>query len=137
MFYDYDELLGRARQKLPHSSGEDVIFKAPFLDVISEGSRTLLRNFAEVCDIIQRKPEHLMKFLTRELATKANLDGKRLFLIGKFNYNLVNARLQAYVKEFVICPACGRHETELIKDDRITMMKCNACGASTAVRALN
>lgn len=113
------------------------MFKVPPLDVVAEGNRTLLRNFAEVCDAIQRKPEHVVKFLTRELATKANLDGKRLFLMGKFNYNLVNARLQAYVKEFVICPACGRHETELSKDDRITMMKCNACGSKSAVRALN
>lgn len=135
-FYSYEEMLSRAKSKLPKATGTEILFQIPKGDVVIEGSKTMIRNFLEICDILQRKPEHLLKYLNRELATPGLVEGTRLVLKGKLGYSLINQRIGEYVKEFVFCPACGRHETVLIKEDRVTLMKCNACGAVNSVRAI-
>jgi len=135
-FYSYEEMLKRAKDLLPKTTGTEILFVVPKADVIVEGSKTLIRNYLEICDILQRKPEHLLKYLNRELGTPGAVEGTRLVLKGKLGYALVNQRVMEYVKEFVFCPACGRHETVLLKEDRITLMKCNACGAQNSVRAI-
>ncbi len=135
-FYLYDEMLSRAKAKLPQTTGSEVLFSVPKADVWISGSRTEIRNFLDLCDVIDRKPEHMLKYLNRELATPGNMDGPRLILKGKIGPNQVNQRISDYVKEFVLCPACGRHETVLLKEDRVTIMKCNACGAQNSVRAI-
>ncbi|MFH0961649.1 MAG: translation initiation factor IF-2 subunit beta [archaeon] len=135
-FYSYEEMLARAKSLLPKTTGTEVLFQIPKADVVIEGSKTLIRNYLELCDILQRKPEHFLKFLNRELATPGMIEGTRLVLKGKLGYSLITQRVEEYVKEFVFCPACGRHETTLIKEDRLTMMKCNACGAVNSVRAI-
>lgn len=136
-FHDYKTMLDRAMGQVPKSEQlHDVRFECMKADVLLQGSKTIIRNFVEVADSVQRPPHHLIKALSRELGSPGNLDGKRLFFSGKFNYNLVNNKIGAYVKEFVICPSCGRHETELSKQDRIDVLKCKACGAVNPVRTL-
>ncbi len=136
-FYDYKWMLQRALAQVPKSDKlEDKKFEWPKADVLIQGSKTIVRNFGDVASFLQRKPSHLVKFLSRELGSPGNRDGKRLFFSGRFNYNLVNTKLASYVKEFVICPSCGRHETVLMKQDRIDIMKCDACGALNPMRTI-
>jgi len=35
----------------------------------------------------------------------------------------------------VLCPECKKPDTQLKKEDRITTIKCSACGAKHPVRA--
>ena len=137
MFYDYESMLARARKLLPERTGEDAKFEWPKPEVLLQGSKTIIRNFGEVCEYLKRDSAHIIKYLTRELATAANfIENRRLILTGKFTFPLVNRRLGEYVEEFVICPACGRHETELQREGRTQVMKCNACGSISTVRSI-
>jgi len=65
----------------------------------------------------------------KELATKGELKGKRLEVIGRFSKGLVDKKIDLYVKNYVLCPECGKPDTKIIKKDRFFIMKCEACGA--------
>ena len=133
---DYDTLLKRARSKLPKDVYEHVRFEIPDVVVVNEGRKTIIMNFSEIAQKLNREANHLIKFLTRELATSANQDGNRVIFQGRFISSLLNRRIDLYAKEFVICHECTRPDTHLIKEDRIMMVKCDACGARYSARAL-
>jgi len=97
--------------------------------VFSEGKATVLENFGTIAGVLNRDPDHLLKFLLRELGTAGKLDGPRAVFQGKFSGSTVTEHINAYVKEYVICGECGRPDTHLVKSDRLLMIKCDACGA--------
>lgn len=103
---------------------------------IIQGNRTFITNFTEIANSIRRNPKHLSKFLFRELAKPGNIDGNRLVLQGKVIRSLVEKKIDNYVKEFVNCKECNKPDTNLVKEDRIIFMKCEACGAKHAVRRI-
>ena len=65
--YDYEELLNRAIAKMPDIETTDARFVIPEPRVFSEGKTTILDNFGNIPDILNRDIDHLMKYLTREL----------------------------------------------------------------------
>ncbi|MBU2104898.1 MAG: translation initiation factor IF-2 subunit beta, partial [Nanoarchaeota archaeon] len=46
----------------------------------------------------------------------------------------INPKIEQYVGEFVLCKECGKPDTELKKEDRLTFIHCLACGAKHSVR---
>lgn len=135
---DYESLLNRLEEKLPRRTAEEKgRFKVPAPRTKVQGNRTFILNFKDVTTTCNRTPQHLLKYLSRELATSANLDsqGQAIFT-GKFGWMLVGKKVEAYIKEFVMCPECGKPDTKLIKIDRQPIMKCEACGAKHPVRTL-
>lgn len=67
--YDYEELLNRAMSKMPDTETTDARFVIPEPKLFSEGKTTILDNFGNIADTLNRDPDHLMKYLTRELGT--------------------------------------------------------------------
>ncbi|MHA1707795.1 MAG: translation initiation factor IF-2 subunit beta, partial [Candidatus Heimdallarchaeaceae archaeon] len=55
---------------------------------------------------------------------------------GKHANSTLRNLLERYVKEYVICNECGKPDTQLITEARILRKRCDACGASTAVKPL-
>ncbi len=136
MIYKYDQLLKRAREKLPKDVHEHVRLKIPKAVRKIEGRKTIIMNFSEIAQKLNRDPKHLIKFLNKELATSANRDGNRVIFQGKFTQTILDRRINYYAKEYVNCHECTRPDTHLIKEDRITLVKCDACGARYSVRSL-
>jgi len=133
----YEELLNRAEELLPkETKKEEERFKLPAPKVKIQGNRTYFVNLAEIANRCGRKPEHLLKFLARELATFGNTEGSQVVFVGKFGYTLVKEKILMYFREFVKCPECGKPDTQIIKEDRQPVMKCMACGAKHPVRSL-
>ena len=97
--------------------------------LLTEGKTTVLENFAVIADKLNREPEHLFKFLLRELGTAGKLEGSRAIFNGKFGSGMVSDLINAYIKEYVTCSECGRPDTHLIKVERILTLRCDACGA--------
>ncbi|MBA1342249.1 MAG: Translation initiation factor 2 subunit beta [ANME-2 cluster archaeon] len=131
---DYAGNLDRAFEQMPEYLTTDVRFSVPEADVIIEGKTTVLRNFLEITDTINRDPTHLLKYLLRELGTAGKFDGTRVIFQGKFTTETIQSQIQAYVDEFVICSECGRPDTTLVRTDRVLMLKCDACGAHRPIR---
>lgn len=125
----YEDLLKRGLKKVPEKTESKERFEMPRMKTQVSGSRTIMTNFSEVSGALRRDTEHVMKFMLKELATKGNMDGNRLEVMGNFSEDMVNRKLDLYVKTYVICPACGKHDTKLTKDSGIASMTCEVCGA--------
>ncbi|HIE31882.1 MAG TPA: translation initiation factor IF-2 subunit beta [Methanosarcinales archaeon] len=134
MTLDYEKSLDRAYRNMPDFLTTDVRFSIPEPDVIIEGKTTVLKNFLEIADTLNRDPSHLLKFLLRELGTAGKSDGSRVIFQGKFTNEDIQSYIDAYVSEFVICSECGRPDTTLVRSDRILTLKCAACGAHRPIR---
>jgi len=131
---NYEKLLERAKSSLPEIKQSTERFEMPKVKGHIQGNKTIISNFSEMVKIFNRKQEHLLKYLLRELATPGNLDGPRLILGRKISSSPINVKIEQYANEFVLCPVCKKPDTILIKEERITMMKCTACGAKNPVR---
>ncbi len=125
----YEELLRRGMKKVPDKIENKERFEMPVIRIQIAGSRTAMTNFSEVASALRRDPRHMMKFMLKELATKGSIDGGRLEVQGKFHEELVNRKLELYVKTYVTCPECGKHDTKLQKDRGFDFIKCEVCGA--------
>ena len=134
MAEDYSALLKRARAKVPATVGTGERFVMPVADVQQEGKTTIVRNLGEVLDKLNRAQDHLVPILLRELGSAGAYEGGRLVLQGKHTEDAIQTRLGKYVETYVICGECGRPDTHLMKEDRTTIVKCDACGAHRPVK---
>lgn len=131
----YEELLEVARKQIPKEISSGERFEIPTAQGHVEGNKTIVSNFQEIADILNRDQKHLLKFLQRELATPATIDGPRLILGRKLNSKLINEKIEKYAYDFVICPDCKKPDTQMIKENRVLMLKCNACGAKHPIKS--
>ncbi|MEM2340694.1 MAG: translation initiation factor IF-2 subunit beta [Candidatus Bathyarchaeia archaeon] len=129
----YEELLERAYSKIKGSGIEAKRFEIPAPQSSETGGKTYVYNFLEICNRLNRDPHHVLKFLTREMATAGNLDGTRAIFKGKFDRATLSNLFQIYANKFVICPVCKMPDTKLLKEKRLTFLICEACGAKSSV----
>jgi translation initiation factor 2 subunit 2 len=131
---DYEAYLDRALEMLPDIETSDDRFVIPEPKTFSEGKATVLENFIQIADVLNREPDHLMKFLTREMGTAGKIDGQHAVFQGKFTADVIAEQIESYVQEYVKCSECGRPDTKLVKADRVLMLQCDACGGHRPVR---
>jgi translation initiation factor 2 subunit 2 len=132
---NYDNLLDKAYENIKPIESKRERFDIPLVQGHIQGNKTIINNFKQICDYLRRKPEHLLKFLLRELATSGIIEGKNLVLQRKVPSKKINEKIKQYVDEFVICKECKKPDTELIKQEGFMFLHCLACGAKHSVRA--
>ena len=132
---NYEELLNEAYKKVKPIEASSERFEIPPVQGMIEGIRTIITNFKQICDYLRRDCSHLMKYLQRELAAPAKLDGDRLILTKKVPSSKINEKINQYVQEFVTCRECAKPDTELVKQGEFMFVHCLACGAKHSVRA--
>ncbi|MBC7219198.1 MAG: translation initiation factor IF-2 subunit beta [Hadesarchaea archaeon] len=133
---DYEKLLERAIEQIPKAVFESSRFQIPEADVSTVGNRTILRNFKTIATTFNREPEHLMKYLLRELGAAGDIQGAQAVFQGKFSAAAVQDRINRYAEEFVLCKECGKPDTRLEKRERVHVLRCEACGARNPVRGV-
>ncbi|MGB9854001.1 MAG: translation initiation factor IF-2 subunit beta [Candidatus Bathyarchaeales archaeon] len=136
MKYDYEALLKRARSQLPEITSKRERLEIPKLHYSVIGMRTVIHNFNEIAEVLNRDPQHILKFLTGELATAATTQESRAIFQGKFPRETLEKLLQRYMETFVVCPVCKRPDTKIVKEKRLSFLVCEACGAKSSVRHL-
>ncbi len=134
MMEDYMKGLERAMSRLPASRGTEDRFVIPPPKIFYEGKTTVLENFASIADALNRDPDHLMKFILQEMGTAGKIEGQHAVFQGRFTEQNLERHIDSYVQEYVICSECHRPDTQLIRSDRVLMLKCEACGAHRPVR---
>lgn len=132
-YQDYRALLEKAYSKLPQHVEAYERFIVPRPDVRQVGRKTIVLNFKAICDQLRRDPDHLLKFLTGEMATLATFDGNRAIFQGKFGSETISSLLRIYTEKYVICPVCKRPDTHLERQKRLWFMVCEACGARSSI----
>jgi translation initiation factor 2 subunit 2 len=130
---EYADLLKRAREKLPQVQASTDRFQVPEPDVMIDGKNTVIRNFQDICSVLRREPEHVIGYLARELGCPGVLDLPRAYLKSKITKDAIGQRIREYTEKYVICSECKRPDTHLVKDGRLTLLVCEACGAQRPV----
>ena len=136
MSFNYDDLLKRACDQMPEVSVKHERLEMPNLIVSTVGMRTTISNFRDVANALDRDPQHILKFLTREMATAATFQDQRAIFQGKFRRDVFERLLQRYLENYVVCPVCKRPDTRIVKEKRLSFLVCNACGAKSAIKQL-
>jgi len=136
MEYDYEDLLKRARSQIPEVVSKRERLELPRISLSVVGMRTIVHNFKEIAEALNRDPQHLLKFLTREMATAATMQEARVIFQGKFYRDTLKRLIQRYMESFVTCPVCKRPDTKIVKEKRLSFLVCEACGAKSSIRQL-
>jgi translation initiation factor 2 subunit 2 len=131
---EYKNLLEEAYKRMPKRIVKGERFEVPRVLGHIQGNRTIISNFYQIANTLGRKPEHLLKYVLRELATPGELSKSALIIGSKVPASRINEKIHQYVNEFVICSECKRPDTKLVKVEGIVFMKCFACGARHAVK---
>ncbi len=134
MQLDYSSMLKEAVQKIPKKTEKNSRFKVPQAVSEIEGPKTVVKNFSEIAGQLRRDSNHLAKYLLKEFATRGNIQNSFLIIQTKASTDSIQKKLEAYIKEFVYCKTCGEPDTKIEKDDRLTFIKCEACGSKHAAR---
>ena len=136
MKYDYNDLLKRGCAQIPEVSLKRERLEMPRILLQTVGMRTIIGNFKELSDALVRDPQHILKFLTREMATAATYHESRAIFQGKFGRESFERLLLRYMESYVICPICKRPDTRIVKEKRLSFLVCNACGARSSTKQL-
>lgn len=131
---DYEEMLERGRKKLPKTVLETARFEVPKAKGHIEGNKTVISNFAQIADALSRDVAHILKYVLKELATPGEMRKSELIIGRKISASQINEKIEQYVNEFVFCAECKRPDTTLVKENRVTFIKCSACGAKQPVK---
>jgi len=131
----YEKLLEKARKELPESVLKIERFEIPKVQGHIQGNKTVVSNFHQIANILGRSPEHLQKYILKELAAPGILTDNALIIGTKINSARINEKIVQYANDFVICSECKKPDTQLTKEEGITFIKCMACGAKHPVRA--
>jgi len=131
---DYEKLLKRARSLLPPEMQTQKRFEIPKIRSGNIGMRTYIVNYKEIAEAMNRDPQHLLRYLSKELATASTLDGARAIFQGKFRSDTLSRLIHHYAEAFVICPVCKRPDTKIVKEKRFSFLACEACGAKSPIR---
>jgi translation initiation factor 2 subunit 2 len=130
---DYEEHLDRAIEETPDIEGGSNRFELPDPEVRQEGNVSVFENFQSVVSRLDRKEDHVMKFLQNELGTSGHIDESgRARLTGEFGERRINSALEEYLDEFVTCPECGLPDTRLEREQGALLLRCEACGARSS-----
>ncbi|HLC78444.1 MAG TPA: translation initiation factor IF-2 subunit beta [Candidatus Nanoarchaeia archaeon] len=131
----YESLLDEAYSKVKKVEGSSDRFEIPKVEGHFEGKKTIITNFLHIASYLRRNPEHFQKYLLKEFAASGQIEGERLVVNNKVPSTKINEKMCDYAKEFVICKECGKPDTELKREDRLSFINCLACGAKHPVRS--
>ena len=131
----YDTLLDRAFEKMPEIAGQKERFEMPKVMGHVQGNRTILSNFLQIAQAFNRPPEHMLKYVLKELATPGEIK-KTFVLFGtKIPASRINEKIEQYAENYVLCKDCGKPDTKLSKEGDVLFMKCMACGAKHSIKS--
>lgn len=144
-YKDYNEMsdrlylqLSQRKEKMDYNIENQIKVKQPEVTKIN-GKKTSFNNFRAICEFLNRKEDHVMKFLLFESSTtgSVNLSGA-LLIKGNYDTSDIENLLKKYLNEYVICYMCSNLKSKLEKDKkrRITYLICGNCKSERSVAAL-
>jgi len=134
--YAYEFLASRIFDLINASGeGERVKYSIKPPQVIKDGTKKIIwTNSQEICETMNRQPDHVLSFFMAELGTTISLDGSGRFVIkGKFQPKHIENILKRYIHEYVKCHGCKTPHTQLKRENRLVFMLCEKCGSSRTV----
>ncbi|MFP3216334.1 MAG: translation initiation factor IF-2 subunit beta [Vulcanisaeta sp.] len=109
----------------------------PKLSILVQPKKTIIQNFREVAERLNRDPTHIARFFLKELALPGNIEGNAFVLYAERSPRTLEAVYERYIKLYVECPVCHSIDTYLVKEGRIYVLVCTACGARTPRKGIS
>lgn len=133
---EYKKLLEQAMKKLPESVLLKERFEIPKARGHIQGNRTIVSNFLQIASELRRAPEHLLKFILKELATPGEIKKSGAVIIGtKISASRINEKIRQYATDFVFCAECGKPDTKVERESGFAYLKCTACGSKKFIKS--
>lgn len=133
---DYEKLLENAYVTIPEKViGTGERFEMPKFEFFTEGNKTIIKNFALVCDKIRRDALILSKYMSKELAVPLERQGDRLILQRRITGDIINKKLEEFTNKYVLCKECKKPDTHIEElGHGLKQLICEACGARNSLR---
>eukprot|EP00929_Paragymnodinium_shiwhaense_P072690 TRINITY_DN368_c0_g2_i2.p1 TRINITY_DN368_c0_g2~~TRINITY_DN368_c0_g2_i2.p1 ORF type:complete len:209 (-),score=56.56 TRINITY_DN368_c0_g2_i2:233-859(-) len=141
--YEYGFLLSRLYEIIEAKNpslgvSKKYVMKPP--QIVRVGSKKVgWVNFSEICNMMNRSPEHVQGFVLAEFGTEGSLSGDGgLVLKGRYMPKHAESLIRKYIKEFVTCAMCKSPNTKLNRDSstRLYVVSCANCGASRTAASI-
>tara|TARA_B100000767_G_scaffold139167_1_gene131515 strand:+ start:1524 stop:1952 length:429 start_codon:yes stop_codon:yes gene_type:complete len=132
--FDYETLLDRARENIPDNISTRSRWRLPEPQILIEGSNTIFRNFNDVVSMMDRDENHVYQYILNDLGTSGSRDGPRARFKGRIPPKRIKKTIANYVNSFIKCGQCKSPDTAFMREDRTTLLKCQACGANRPVK---
>lgn len=133
---NYDELLVKAYHSIPQKALTHERFEIPRVDSFIQGTKTIVKGFNILIKDMRRDKKHFLKWLTKETAAPISEGNNQLIINGKIGAIQLNKLIESYFNQFVLCPECKKPDTNVITQDGVKMLKCEACGAIKPISGL-
>ena len=133
---EYKKILEEVRKNLPEVVFIRERFEVPKVLGHIQGNRTVISNFLQIASALRRDVQHLLKYVLKELATPGEIKKSGALILGtKVPASRINDKIRQYANEFVLCFECGKPDTQIVKEEGLSYIKCTACGAKNIVKA--
>ena len=135
MVDEYKDMLQEVRKNLPEVVFLKERFEIPKVLGHIQGNRTVISNFLQIASSLRRDSNHMLKYVLKELATPGEVKKSGALIMGtKVPASRINDKVRQYANEFVLCFECGKPDTQIVREEGISYMKCTACGAKNVIK---
>ncbi len=133
--YDYKVFVDRLYDKLElfkDGTSKKLSLPKPVVNIANK--KTVVANFRILCTKLNRDELEVSKFIEQELSTQSSVDGTGgLKLSGIFRLMGIQKIIARYIESFIHCKECNGYATDLLKENRITYVKCKICLSKKAI----
>ena len=131
---DYESLLKRIEKNISKDAKDTQRFELPTVEITWEGKKTILRNFGDFPKALRRNTNIILQYLSKEFAVPAERVGEKAIFVGKRDPDDFTRLFKIYLKDYVECPTCTSPDTRVEKENRISFLICEACGAKSTIK---
>ena len=130
----YMKMLDEAYKTIPETGYKQVSqrFTPPPVKIFYQGkNKTVILNFKEIAEYLNRDPNLFRKFLRLELAAPSSPSNGSLVIHTRVDDITLQNTVNYFIKRYVRCPVCGGFDTKLNKVGKALIIKCEICGAES------
>ena len=131
---DYESLLKRIEKNISKDAKDTQRFELPTVEITWEGKKTILRNFGDYPKALRRDTNIILQYLSKEFAVPAERVGEKAIFVGKRDPDDFTRLFKIYLKDYVECPTCTSPDTKVERENRISFLICEACGAKSTIK---
>jgi len=131
---EYEELLERAFTQLPERKPRGERFQVPQPEIVVSGKRTFILNVKQLCEVLNREPRVLLRYLLKELGASGGVEEDVIVIHGVFSPRIIRSLIERFINEYVYCPVCHSPDTIFKREHKVIQIKCMACGATSPAR---
>ena len=131
---DYESLLKRIEKNIAKDAKDTQRFELPTVEITWEGKKTILRNFGDFPKALRRNTNIILQYLSKEFAVPAERVGEKAIFVGKRDPDDFTRLFKIYLKDYVECPTCTSPDTKVERENRISFLICEACGAKSTIK---